>query len=106
MNCNRLTIDVPSGSNYPEVDNVVLTLIPLGSVNTNPTNMVVSVNGLNEIICWPGDHTGWHLQVQTNSLAVGLSTNWVNVPGTSANSCYTNTIDPANGAVFYRTLFP
>ena len=32
-------------------------------------------------LTWPTDHTGWRLQSQTNSLNVGINTNWVEVPG-------------------------
>jgi hypothetical protein len=50
-------------------------------------------------LAWPA--TSLHLQAQTNSLAAGLSSNWVNVGGVSGNS-YSVTPNPANGAVFYR----
>ena len=49
---------------------------------------------------------GWRLQVQTNSTSVGLSSNWVDVPGSASVDNVTFTIDPANGAVFYRMIFP
>lgn len=42
---------------------------------------------------------GGTLQVQTNSLSTGISTNWVNYPGTSPA---TFPIDAANGSVFFR----
>jgi len=54
---------------------------------------------------WP-TNAGWILQGQTNNLAVGLSTNWVEVPGSSALTSVTNTVNPANGSVFYRLRFP
>jgi hypothetical protein len=75
-------------------------------VNTNPTNIVAVVNGANLELSWPADHIGWHLQAQTNTLATGLGTNWVNVPGTSSVNHYTNTIDKTKGAVFYRMTYP
>lgn len=74
-------------------------------VNANPTNLNVSVSGGNVILSWPADHTGWTLQDQTNNLGVGLSTNWVNVPGSSSVNAVTNTINPGNGAVFYRMIY-
>ena len=32
-------------------------------------------------LSWPGDHTGWLLETQTNPLQTALGTNWVIVPG-------------------------
>jgi hypothetical protein len=76
-------------------------------VNPNPTNIVTSViGGTNLMLTWPTDHKGWALQVQTNSVHVGLSTNWATV----ANSTFTNQvvvpINKANGVVFYRLFLP
>jgi len=69
---------------------------------SNPTNITVSVSSGQIIVAWPADHTGWYLQAQTNTLATGLGTNWVTIPNTSSANSYTNTINPANGTVFYR----
>jgi hypothetical protein len=44
------------------------------------------------------------LQSQTNSLTVGITTNWVTVPG--AVPPFTNAVNPANGTVFYRLFYP
>jgi len=57
-------------------------------------------------LSWPADHTGWRLQSQTNSLATGLYTNWVAVPNSQLNNHFTNAVNPANGAVFYRMVYP
>ena len=84
--------------------NGVLSVI--SGVNTNPTNLVAVVNGNKLELSWPADHTGWRLQVQTNSLATGLSTNWVDVPNTATVNSVTNALDPSNGAVFYRMVYP
>ncbi len=51
-------------------------------------------------LSWPAG-SGLHLQAQTNSLAVGLSNNWVDVGGVTGNS-YSTTPNPAKGSVFYR----
>ncbi len=56
----------------------------------------------NLTLSWPAGSTGYTLQVQTNSLAVGLSTNWVNVAGSSSTNSVTLPVDPTAGAVFYR----
>jgi autotransporter-associated beta strand protein len=76
------------------------------TVNTTPTNMTTVVSGNQLLISWPADHTGWHLQAQTNTLAAGLGTNWVTIPNTDSSNSYTNTINPAQGAVFYRMVYP
>ncbi len=86
--------------------NGVLSVASTVTVNTNPTNIVYSVSGPNEIICWPTDHVGWRLQVQTNALTTGLGTNWTDVAVPNGNSCFTNTLNPANQSVFYRMVYP
>src|SRR5262249_4641106 len=53
----------------------------IGSLNTTPTNLAFVVSGSQLTLSWPADHIGWRLQVQTNSLNVGVSGNWVDVPG-------------------------
>lgn len=68
----------------------------------NPTNITFSVSGNILKLSWPQDHLGWVLQVQTNSLSVGLSTNWVNVPGSASVTSTNITITPASQTVFYR----
>jgi autotransporter-associated beta strand protein len=78
----------------------------VATVNQNPTNIIAIVNGSNLELSWPADHTGWHLQAQTNSLANGLGTNWVTIPNTDVSNSYTNTFNPANGTVFYRMVYP
>jgi alpha-L-arabinofuranosidase len=50
---------------------------------------------------WPGTHTGWHLQAQTNS----LGTNWSDVPGTDSVSQWTVVPSLAVGNVFYRLTY-
>ena len=90
-------------SNYATGASVYL---PPVTVNTAPTNIVTSVSGNVLSLSWPADHLGWKLQVQTSALSTGLGTNWVTIPG-SENLTATNiTINPANGAVFYRLVYP
>lgn len=62
--------------------------------------------GAEIVLSWPADNLGWLLQVQTNSLSVGVGTNWVTIPGSDSLTVFTNAIDPANEAVFYRLVSP
>ncbi len=55
-------------------------------------------------ISWPV--AGGRLQTQTNSVSVGLGTNWVTLPGSTATNRVIIPIDPANGSVFYRLALP
>jgi autotransporter-associated beta strand protein len=82
----------------------VLTSLPL--VNTTATNITVQAGGGNMTLSWPLDHTGWTLQAQTNSVGVGLSTNWVNVTSSSATNQMTIMLNPTNGSVFFRLVYP
>lgn len=54
-------------------------------------------------LAWPQDHTGWSLQVQTNSL---LGTNWVTVPASTLTNQILFPVNPANGSVFFRLIYP
>jgi autotransporter-associated beta strand protein len=69
----------------------------------SPTNITFSVSSGKLILNWPAGQ-GWQLQSQTNTLNVGLKTNWVTVPG--AVPPFTNTMNSANGSVFYRLTYP
>jgi fibronectin-binding autotransporter adhesin len=73
------------------------------SVNVNPTNITTSVSGGNLTLSWPADHTGWRLQVQTNSVN---GTNWVDVPGSTSVNSLVVPIGATNNAVFYRQVYP
>jgi hypothetical protein len=55
---------------------------------------------------WPQDHTGWTLQVQTNSLKTGLGTNWVDVTNSSVTNRLIFPFNATNGSVFFRLKYP
>ncbi|HZI33923.1 MAG TPA: fibronectin type III domain-containing protein, partial [Candidatus Binatia bacterium] len=55
---------------------------------------------------WPADHTGWQLQSQTNSLATGLGTNWINLTGSDQTNLVPVPLTTTNGAVFFRLVRP
>jgi autotransporter-associated beta strand protein len=92
-------------NNNLSVDGTI-QLVSGGTVNPNPTNISFSVSGGILTLSWPADRTGWRLQVQTNSLSVGLGTNWVTVPGSTNVNSVLIPIDANNGSVFYRLTYP
>lgn len=59
-------------------------------------------SGGNVILSWPAVWTGVHLQSQTNTLAIGLGTNWVTIPGSAAANSYSAPLVKTNGPVFFR----
>jgi hypothetical protein len=71
-----------------------------------PTQISCVAAGNQLQLDWPADHTGWQLQSQTNSLATGLGTNWVNIPGSALTNQITMPVNPASGAVFFRLVRP
>jgi hypothetical protein len=57
-------------------------------------------------LSWPMDHTGWRVQMQSNSLNAGLGTNWVDVPNSSQTNQFSVPINTTNGSVFFRLVYP
>jgi fibronectin type 3 domain-containing protein len=53
-------------------------------------------------IAWPQNHTGWALQVQTNSAGGGLGINWVTLLSSQTTNETVFPIDPSRGSVFFR----
>jgi autotransporter-associated beta strand protein len=80
----------------------VLSVVAGGS--SGPATITNSVSGNTLTLTWPAGQ-GWRLVGQTNSLSIGLSTNWYSVSGASDGSA-TITINPANPTVFYRLVNP
>ena len=75
--------------------------------NATPTNLTMSLAGNSDLnLAWPGDHTGWQLETQTNPLAVGIGANWVIVPGSDLTNQMTVPIGLTNGAAFFRLMYP
>jgi hypothetical protein len=84
---NTAGILAVSGSSAPAATNIAFT----------------KISGTQVVLNWPAGQ-GWKLQTQTNSLAKGLSTNWVEVVG--ATPPYTNTISPTKPVEFFRLVYP
>jgi autotransporter-associated beta strand protein len=68
----------------------------------SPASITSTLNGNELVLQWPNGQ-GWQLQVQTNSLNVGISTNWSTISG--ATSPFTTTINAADPTVFYRLSY-
>jgi len=85
-----------------------LLIVPVPTINPLPGMIQVKVSGSTLALSWP-TNLGWLLQSQTNALNVGLLTNssaWFNVLGSDQVTSTNLTINPANGAVFYRMVHP
>ena len=94
-------------TNKLAINGSIAVLTATASVNTNPTNITYQATSTNTlVISWPADHIGWRLQEQTNTLQVGLSTNWVTVPGSTNINQVVIPIVPANGSMFFRLTYP
>jgi polygalacturonase len=90
-----------SSNTAHEVDFIVA---PLPSAV--PVSMSVQVSSNQVQLSWPQDHLGWRLQSQTNSPGQGLSTNWVTVPNSTNVNAVSIPIEPNNGSVFLRLVYP
>ncbi len=78
--------------------------IPSSMTSTNISFAMADEQTLQ--LSWPGDHTGWTLQVQTNDLNAGIGPNWQDVAGSTMTNQVMIPISAANGAVFYRLIHP
>jgi len=87
-------------------DNVSVTGVWPPSVSTAPVSVGLSLAGNALQLSWPSDHTGWRIEAQTNSIAVGIGTNWFTVSGSDATNQIFLPINPANGSVFLRLVYP
>lgn len=101
---NTVTIVSPGFS--VQNDLAVDGSVTVTAVQPAPT-ISATVTGSQLNLSWPAAWIGGvHLQSQTNTLAVGLSNNWVTIPGTDLSNTYSTAINPTNRAVFYRLINP
>lgn len=82
------------------------SIVVLSTMAAYSTNLTATVSGSTLTVSWPATHLGWILQVQTNSLSSGLSTNWVDVAGSSAVTSTNLTISATVPTAFYRLRHP
>ncbi len=75
-------------------------------VSTASPQITFGNNGGQIYVGWPADHTGWWLQMQTNSIDQGLGTNWVNVSGSDATNQISIPFNAVNDNVFFRLVSP
>jgi hypothetical protein len=87
------------GDNTVFIDNVQLSFLPA----TSAPNLGGELVGGQIKIIWPSDHTGWRLQVQTNSL---VGTNWLTVLGSMFTNQSVFPFDLTSGSVFFRLAYP
>jgi autotransporter-associated beta strand protein len=78
----------------------------ISTANPTPTNITATFSGNQLNLSWPVDRIGWRLQAQTNPITIGLRSNWVDVPGSTAVNSISVTVNPTNGSVFYRMIYP
>jgi autotransporter-associated beta strand protein len=79
--------------------------VKVASAAPASTTITPVMSGGNLTLAWPAGQTGWTLQEQTNPLTVGISTNWVTVPGSTITHQMTFPIDPTKGTVFFRLVY-
>jgi fibronectin type 3 domain-containing protein len=96
---------VVSGTNYfgESANSAVVSVRP---VSESPPMLGFALVANQMRFTWPTDHIGWKLQAQTNSLNLGLGTNWFTVANSSTTNLLLQPVNPTNGAVFYRLTYP
>ena len=104
------SLALPAGVTGTYTDDASLLkidLIVLSSTDINPNPPVIPTTSESSKLTlnWP-PNAGWILQSQTNSLGVGLSSNWVDISRSSAVTSVTNAVNRANGSVFYGLRRP
>jgi hypothetical protein len=81
-------------------------VVPVSPLPSAPTNITYTISNNVLVLNWPPDYTGWLLQVQTNSLGVGLGSDWLTIAESATNSSYLVPLDVANPSVFFRLTKP
>jgi len=96
---------VSAAAGSESTNSLPVSASPLPS--NQPTNLVLQLIAPGQMqLSWPQDHLGWRLQIQTNLLSTGLSTNWVTVENSTNVNTTNILVNPNNGAVFLRLIYP
>jgi fibronectin-binding autotransporter adhesin len=95
------SIIYPAGYTFSETLAVDGTITVQTAPAAAPT-LSFTPSGNNWVFTWPG--TGFKLQAQTNTLAVGLSNNWGDVPGGNISGVSVPAPVAGNPAVFFRLI--
>jgi hypothetical protein len=75
-------------------------------ITTNSAPLTAQWTGGQLSVSWPSSNVGWLLQAQTNAPGIGLTANWVTVPGSDGTNSLILTVNPAAGSVFFRLVCP
>ena len=80
--------------------------VTLQPKQSSPPTLTSGVSSSTLNLSWGADYQGYRLQVQTNNLNTGLSSNWVTVPGSTAVTATNIIISPSKACEFYRLVYP
>jgi hypothetical protein len=75
-------------------------------VSTSNAVLTAQAAGAQVNLAWPLNNLGWVLQTQTNPPGVGITTNWITVPGTAGTNGIQITVNPNVGSAYYRLVSP
>ena len=101
---NYFYVVTATGAGGESANSLQASAAPLPS--NQPTNLVMQTSGNQLQISWPQSHLGWRLQMQTNNLSQGIGTNWATVANSTNVNSTNLVINPTNGAVFLRLVYP
>ena len=85
------------------------TIRVLTAVTTNPVPVLTnSFNATSKQLTlnWGSGYQGYRLQAQTNTVSIGLTTNWVDWAGSTGVTQEIIPLDQTKGTVFFRLIYP
>jgi alpha-L-rhamnosidase len=94
--------DLQGGDNTVFLDNV--RIVPAPSLAPPQLGWRIANGQLQ--LQWPPDHLGWRLEMQTNSLAAGLGTNWIAIPSSQGANVFPIPVNSGDGSGFFRLVYP
>jgi hypothetical protein len=109
------TITLPGVATFSDhlaTDGAITVLTTNATVSSAPVKLVAgwspAISPTSITLSWPSDHTGWRLQTQTNSLAIGLTNRsvWITVPGSTNTNSMTFPVVKTNAPTEYRIVYP